>query len=255
MRPTPRTSSSPTATRRPDPAVPRRLGSGSITRPSYWPSDGVWWVAVTVDDANGDAFAAAHVPYTCRVPRLLPQMFATPGPAGPRCRGSSRLLAGDGLPDPAFARRTSWTTITDGVSTSTTYMATGLTNNVNYYFRVAAVRLNGPGDYSSSRWSGRSRAVGSAHGDCHGRAAEPGRQVGRAGEGAPVLHYRVQYSTNRTSWTERGHVGDVAARHRPQPRVRYYFRVLAVNQAATDPCRRCRAPSRRLPADRQPHST
>src|SRR5262245_49709507 len=53
--------------------------SDSITRPTQWPSDAIWWVGVTVDDAQGDAFAAARVPANCLRPRA-PQLFGTPGP-------------------------------------------------------------------------------------------------------------------------------------------------------------------------------
>ena len=56
---------------------------------AYWPSDGVWWVAVTVDDADGEAFAAARVPNACR--RAAGPFFTMCHAwtrAGPRCRGS-----------------------------------------------------------------------------------------------------------------------------------------------------------------------
>jgi len=41
-----------------------------------------------------------------------------------------------------------WTTVADGVSTTTTATVVGLTNNVNYVFRVAAVSSAGTGGYS-----------------------------------------------------------------------------------------------------------
>ena len=91
------------------------------------------------------------------------------------------LDAGDGLRGPAFAQRhVAWTTLTETVSTSTSYTATGLTNNVNYYFRVAAVGANGPGEFSFSRVGQADGAADCpAHPDGHGRPAEPGREVGR----------------------------------------------------------------------------
>ena len=43
-----------------------------------------------------------------------------------------------------------WTTFNDGTSTNTTATVTGLTNNTQYYFRVAAVNSIGTGPYTSS---------------------------------------------------------------------------------------------------------
>jgi surface protein len=44
----------------------------------------------------------------------------------------------------------SWTTFNDGVSTALSGNVTGLTNNISYAFRVAAVNVSGTGDYSSN---------------------------------------------------------------------------------------------------------
>ena len=45
----------------------------------------------------------------------------------------------------------SWTTVSDGVSTQTSAVVTGLTRGVRYTFRVAAVNSEGQGDFSRSR--------------------------------------------------------------------------------------------------------
>jgi Fibronectin type III domain len=211
---------------------------GSIDRPTYWPSDAVWWVAVTVDDANGDAFAAAHVPYTCRLPRAPQSYYATPGPG----RATLSWFQNGTLPvtDYVIQRSTdatSWVTLNDGVSTATTYTATGLTNNVTYYFRIAAVGANGQGAYSFAL-SARPMAVPTVVRTVTATAGPLSTVVKwvAPASGTPY-YYLVQYSTNRTSWTEQ-YASSSTRTYRITglaPGVRYYVRMIAVNQSGKGP--------------------
>ncbi len=80
-----------------------------------------------------------------------------------------------------------WTVVNDGVSTAQSYTVTGLTNNVTYFFRVAAVGANGRGDYSYTvsgpRWRSRRapRAVTATAGPAEHRREVPGAaQVDRS---------------------------------------------------------------------------
>ena len=210
---------------------------GAVTRPSRWPADAVWWVAVSVDD-DPDAYAAARVPQDCRRPRA-PQLFGTPGPG--RVALSWFQPATVPVTDYVIERSlngSSWITVDDGISTAHSYTVTGLTNNVNHYFRVAAVGANGTGDFSftviykPSALPTAPRAVTATAG--------PLSLVVRwqaPASGAPISYYRIQYSTDRLVWTERfASSTPVATRITglTQGR-RYYVRVLAVNGAGAGP--------------------
>lgn len=212
--------------------------NGSLPRPVVWPSDAVWWVAVTADDAQGDAFAAARVPANCLRPRA-PQVFGSaPGPG----RASLQWFQPATLPVTDYViehslNGTSWTTVTDPVSTATAHTVTGLTNNVNHWFRVAAVGANGTGDFSNSVIVKPSALP-----------TVPRRVSASAGplsivvrwqaptSGAPFF-YRIQYSTDRRAWTS------LFASTPPAPfRItgltkgkRYFVRVLAVNGSGDGP--------------------
>ena len=100
---------------------------------------------------------------------------------------------------------TSWSTFTDGTSTTATATVTGLTNGSSYLFKVAAVNSAGTGTYSSA-----SSSV------LVGTPGAPTSVVGTAGDaqvvlvwtapsttgGASITDYVVQYSSNSgTSWS------------------------------------------------------
>ena len=209
----------------------------SITRPSQWPSDAVWWVAVTVDDVQGDAFAAARVPPNCLRPRA-PQVFGSPGP------GSAFLqwFQPATLPITDYVIEhsldgTSWSTVNDGVSTATNRTVTGLTTNVNHWFRGAAVVANGAGSFSNVVLVKAASVPTSPRGVT--AAAGPLSVVVRwqAPVSGTPTSYRVQYSTDRQVWTER------FAFAPPQPfritgltrGVRYFVRVIAMNGSGSGP--------------------
>src|SRR5262245_30419702 len=120
--------------------------NNTLARPANWPSDAIWWVAVSVDSAQAEAFAAARVPLECRMPRPPQISSIQPGPNRVLLRWFQlgTLAVSDYVIQHSL-NGTTWTTIADGVSTATSYTATGLTNNVNHFFRIAAVGANGQG--------------------------------------------------------------------------------------------------------------
>jgi hypothetical protein len=209
--------------------------NGSLPRPAAWPSDAVWWVAVTADDAQGEAFAAARVPPSCLKPRA-PQLFGTAGPGS----ASLQWFQPATVPVTDYViehslNGTSWETVPDAVSTAQTHTVTNLTNNVNHWFRVAAVGANGTGDFSNVTII-RPTPVPTAPRRVSA-AAGPLSVVVRwqaPASGAPTF-YRIEYSTDRQTWNVRGALSP------PAPiritgltkGVRYFVRVSGVNGAGT----------------------
>jgi titin len=93
-----------------------------------------------------------------------------------------------------------WTTVTDGVSTATTYTVGGLADGTSYTFRVAAVNAVGTGG-----WSGMVTATPMRTPDTPG-----GLRAERAGSGEVVLNwlaaspaitdYVIEYSPDGVDW-------------------------------------------------------
>ncbi len=207
---------------------------GALARPSSWPSDAIWWVAVSVDSAQAEAFAAARVPLECRRPRA-PQVFASA--SGPGRVTLSWFQQGT-LPvtDYVIQRSlngTSWTTIADGVSTATSYTATNLTNNVNHHFRVAAVAAVGQGAFSTPVVA-RPTSLPTAPRNVTATAGPLSLVVRWQAptSGAPSFYW-IEYSRDRVSWER------LFGSTPPAPLritgltagVRYFVRVVAVNSA------------------------
>ncbi len=131
----------------------------------------------------------------------------------------------------------SWTTVTDGVRTTTGAVVTGLDNGKRYEFRVAAVNARGTGATSAA--SAPVRPIG--------RPAAPGKPVGTAGDrsvrltwtapasngGSAITDYVVQFRVvGAPAWR----TFDDGVRTRTNATVtglrngtRYEFRVSAVN--------------------------
>ena len=136
---------------------------------------------------------------------------------------------------------TSWSTFTDGTSTTTTATVTGLTNGSTYVFKVAAVNSAGTGVYSNS-----SSAV-----QLVGAPGAPTSLVGTVGDaqvslvwsapssngGASITDYVVQYSSNSgTSWstfTDGTSTSTTATVTGLTNGSSYLFKVAAVNSAGT----------------------
>jgi hypothetical protein len=205
----------------------------SLDRPSRWPSDAVWWVAVTADNAQADAFAATRVPPNCLKPRA-PQLFGTPGPGSAALQWfQAGLLPVTDYVIEHSLNGTSWTTVNDGVSTARAFTVTGLTNNVNHWFRVAAVGANGQGDFSNiailkpAPVPTAPRAVSATAG--------PLSIVVRwqaPSSGAPTF-YRIEYSTDRQTWNQRSAFPPIAPLRITglTKGVRYFIRVTGFNNS------------------------
>ncbi len=135
---------------------------------------------------------------------------------------------------------TLWNTFTDGTSTSTTVIVTGLTNGVQYQFRVSAVNTAGTGTASSTT-DATPRTVPAAPTSL---SATPGNaQVSLSwfaptnNGGSTITDYKIEYSSNAgTSWntftdgTSTGTTVTVTGLSNGQA---YQFRVSAVNTAGT----------------------
>jgi uncharacterized delta-60 repeat protein len=112
-----------------------------------------YWVAVGAVNAAGvsaDAVASAPTYVTPGIPTGLTGTasyqfidFAWTAPAS----------TGGGITDYVLQRspdNSTWTTITDGVSTATTYRLSGLADGQVVFFRVAALNPSGTGEYAAS---------------------------------------------------------------------------------------------------------
>ncbi|NDC24900.1 MAG: fibronectin type III domain-containing protein, partial [Proteobacteria bacterium] len=99
----------------------------------------------------------------------------------------------------------SWTTFTDGISSSTSATVTGLTNGTAYIFQVAATNAAGTGSYSASSASVTPYTMPDAPTSVSGFVGE--EQVvlswsAPANNGNAVTDYVIRYSSNSgSSWT------------------------------------------------------
>jgi len=100
---------------------------------------------------------------------------------------------------------TTWTPFTDGVSTDTGAVVTGLTDGTSYVFRVAAVNDGGQSDWSATSAAVTPRAAATAPTDLEAVAGD--RQVSLSWTtpsddgGTPITGYRVQYATGGNTVT------------------------------------------------------
>ena len=172
--------------------------------------------------------------------------------AAPGASGQVRLawlapsaIGGAAITDYIIQRSTTgtngWTTINDGVHTTTSYVVGGLTNGVASYFRVLARNAAGNGAPSNVA-NAVPRSVPSAptlHLSPRPRGALLTWTTPATG-GSPITRYVIQRSTSATTgWatinsskappTRSLAVGGL------HDRVRYYFRMTALNAAGTGP--------------------
>jgi hypothetical protein len=184
------------------------------------------------------------------IPRTKPSaprtLTATPTNVSGQVRLSWLLPASDGgspITDYIIQRSangtTGWSTVIDGVSTSTIYTATGLTNGTRYYFRVLA--KNAAGSSASSNTANAIPRTPSAPRTLTAAATSVSGQVRLSwllpatNGGLAITDYVIQRSPNgttgwvtindgvrtTTTYTVTGLTGGT----------RYYFRVLARNAA------------------------
>lgn len=127
----------------------------------------------------------------------------------------------------------SWSIFTDTVSTITTVTVTGLTNGVNYLFRVAAVNLVGLGPYSNNA-AAKPRTVPSAP---RSVVATPDNAVVSltwlppvSNGGEDITQYNIQYSVDANAWLPAGSsTNTTRVVNNLINGTTYFFRITAVN--------------------------
>ena len=103
---------------------------------------------------------------------------------------------------------TTWTTFSDGTSTSASALVTGLTNDLSYNFRVSAVNSVGTGPVSSTATATPALSVPTAPQSMAATGGESGQSTltwsaPLSNGGASITDYVVEYklSTEPTTWT------------------------------------------------------
>ena len=130
----------------------------------------------------------------------------------------------------------SWTTFSDGTSTSTSETVTGLTNGTSYIFRIAAVNAAGTGVNSTSSAAAIPRTVPDAPFSATATAANEQVTLSWSAPvfngGTAITDYFVEYSVDGSEWalfsdgTSTLRATAVTGLTNGTP---YYFRVYAIN--------------------------
>lgn len=134
----------------------------------------------------------------------------------------------------------SWSTVSDGVSSSTSTTVTGLTNGTTYYFRVSAKNSAGTSEPTSSVSSTMVVAPGAPTGvtltgTSRTAATLSWTAPGNTG-GAAISDYVIERSTDGTSWSTVNDGVSTAVTESVTgltTGTTYYFRVSAKNSAGT----------------------
>lgn len=138
----------------------------------------------------------------------------------------------------------SWSTVTsDTGSTATSYTVTGLTNGTAHTFRITAINGVGEGEAPSAVTASKTpRGVPGTPGTLSLAAgSDPQTQVNLSWSapgstnGAAITGYKVQYSTNGSSWSNAtADTGSAATTYTASSlslATQYWFRVAAINAA------------------------
>jgi subtilisin family serine protease len=142
--------------------------------------------------------------------------------------------------------QTTWTTLTDGVSTATTYTETGLSGGTAYWYRVSAKNSIGTGATSATTSatpatlpaapSGLTGAVAPAAGVGSGQVKLS--WTAPSANGATMTDYVVEISTNQSSWATIADGVSTATTLTINGLTNgtpYWFRVSAKNSVGTGP--------------------
>jgi hypothetical protein len=171
-------------------------------------------------------------------------LVATPGNRSVRLSWTAPLSnGGSAITDYIIQRSpngsTSWTAVTDGVSTATAYTVGGLTNGARYYFRVFA-RTARATSASSNLANTIPRTVPSAP---RSVVAAPTNLSGQvrltwvapsSNGGSAITDYIIQRSSNGTTWTTLNDGVSTTTAYTATGLAngaRYYFRIIARNIA------------------------
>ena len=167
-------------------------------------------VPITVYVKAGNVAGVGVAASTTSTPRTTPSAPAAPSVT--RGNGSVAVLwaspndGGNAISDYSVQYSSNsgstWTTFTDGVSTSTSTTVTGLSNGTAYVFRVAAINDAGTGSYSSAS---SSVTPATTPGAPTSVTATPGNVsasvswTAPASNGDAITDYVVQFSSNSGS--------------------------------------------------------
>ena len=187
------------------------------------------------------------------IPRTVPSAARTLAATPTNLSGQIRLTwlapaanGGSAITDYIIQRSpngtTGWSTINDGVRTTTTYTVTGLTNGTRYYFRVLVRNAAGTGAASNvanavPRTKPSAPALRATAGNARVTLAwTPPTSNG----GSAITRYIIQRSTSPTSgWINISTNTAATARSFTATGLRngtrYYFRIAAVNSAGIGP--------------------
>ena len=133
-----------------------------------------------------------------------------------------------------------WTTFSDGTSTSTSAVVTGLTNGTAYIFQVAAVNAAGTGSYSSSSSSVTPYTTPGAPTGVAGTSGNTQVSLSWTAPsdngGALITDYAIQYSSNGGAWitfTDGVSTGTSTVVTGLANGTEYIFQVAAINSVGT----------------------
>ena len=200
-----------------------------------------------ITGTGGSAVVSSYTSTVIGIPvttPAAPTVFAAAGAAQVELSWTAPASNGADIFDYVVKYRlvgaSSWTTWSDGVSTSTSAVILGLTNGSDYEFQVAAQNSVGVGTYSTTVTSKPRTTPGAISGlslSVTGVTMTLSWNAPTDNGGAPISDYVIEYKllgdtswtplTRSTSTTRSGSISGL------NPNTRYSVRVAAVNEAGT----------------------